>query len=47
MNEEEAVEFHCPLIHVNCLCNKCMFWIINIKNEDDGECAIMKIARRI
>ena len=42
MNEEEAINFICPLLKHSCKGSKCMFWL----NDLDGTgCALVSIAR--
>ena len=47
MNENEAKEFECPLLKHKCLGNLCMWWVVNIEEEENDSCAIVKLAKNI
>lgn len=47
MMEKYAKDFVCPLLKHNCIGNKCMFWLLDLDNEIEDGCALVRIAREI
>ena len=45
MNEEEAINFICPLLKHSCKGSKCMFWLYDLNNRHNDGCALVRIAR--